>query len=172
MKLNLVGSWDDTIKKTLDDLVSKYQLQQNVEFTPFFPKQSDMFLHIQQSRFALLPCKMDHISGTMLQAMQLGLPLVVYKTTGTPSLNKEKRCVLIAELDNVEELAMHMTALMEDSDLADELRKNARANQERKAEIERQNGGRLIKNFYSIIENYRFGKPIPNDQLFNPKQDD
>lgn len=172
VKLNLVGSWDDTIKKTLDDLVSKYQLQQNVEFTPFFPKQSDMFLHIQQSRFALLPCKMDHISGTMLQAMQLGLPLVVYKTTGTPSLNKEKRCVLIAELDNVEELAMHMTALMEDSDLADELRKNARANQERKAEIERQNGGRLIKNFYSIIENYRFGKPIPNDQLFNPKQDD
>ena len=67
VKLNLVGSWDDTIKKTLDDLVAKYQLQQNVEFTPFFPKQNDMFLHIQQSRFALLPCKMDHISGTMLQ---------------------------------------------------------------------------------------------------------
>ena len=62
-------------------------------------------MHIQKSRFAVLPCKLDHTSGTMAQAMQLGLPIVVYKTTGTPTFNRERECALIAEKENVEGLA-------------------------------------------------------------------
>ena len=144
----------------------------NVVFTPFFEKRSDLLVHVQKSRFALLPCKMDHISGTMNQAMQLGLPLVVYKTTGTPSFNREKPCALIAEHSNVEDLAAKMLMLMDNTQLAEKLRENAREYQEKKVEYARKNGDRLVENFKAIIANYCEGTPIPQEQLFNIEKDD
>lgn len=170
--VNLVGGGDVEYKAELVAMAEKMGVKDNIIFTPFFEKKSDLFLHVQKSRFALLPCKMDNTSGTMTQAMQLGLPLVVYKTTGTPSFNREKECALIAEHCNVEDLAAKMLILMEDSERAELLRRNAREFQEKRVEYKRGNGGRLVANFYAIIENYRNGTPIPKEQLFNPKRDD
>lgn len=170
--LNIVGGCDPKGMKQLKALVSELDLVKNVIFTPFFEKRSDLLLHVQMSRFAVLPCKLDHISGTMSQSMQLGLPLVVYKTTGTPSFNREKQCVLIAEKGNVEELAQHMMTLMENSVLAETLRKNAREFQEKKAEIAKQNGIRLIETFKAVVEKEQQGKDVPQELLFNPEKDD
>lgn len=170
--LNIVGGCDTKGMDQLKALVSELDLGKNVIFTPFFEKRSDLLLHVQMSRFAVLPCKLDHTSGTMSQSMQLGLPLVVYKTTGTPSFNREKQCVLIAEKGNVKELAQHMMSLMENSDLAETLRKNAREFQEKKAEIAKQNGIRLVETFKAVIEKEQQGKGIPQELLFNPEKDD
>ena len=153
-------------------LISDLGLQENVVMTPFFEKQSDMFLHIQKSRFALLPCKMDNVSGTMNQAMQLGLPLIVYRTTGTPGFNKEKECALIAEHSNIGDLASKMLMLMNSPELAETLKANARELQERKSEQTRTNGDRLVANYRAIIDNYKHETPIPEEQLFNPEVDD
>lgn len=170
--LNIVGGCDPKGMKQLKALVSELDLVKNVIFTPFFENRSDLLLHVQMSRFAVLPCKLDHTSGTMSQSMQLGLPLVVYKTTGTPSFNREKQCVLIAEKGNVKELAQHMMSLMENSDLAETLRKNAREFQEKKAEIAKQNGIRLVETFKAVIEKEQQGKDIPQELFFNPEKDD
>lgn len=172
VKLNLVGGGTVEQKEVLAKIAEQFGVKDNVIFTPFFEKKSDLFLHIQKSRFALLPCKMDNISGTMTQAMQLGLPLVVYKTTGTPTFNREKVCALIAEHSNVEDLATQMLVLMNNPQKAEMLAKNAREFQEKRAEYNHGNGERLIANFHSIIENYRNGAPIPKEQLFNPERDD
>lgn len=170
--LNLVGGCNDVQKKELEGLIKELGVEDNVIFTPFFEKRSDLFLHIQKSKYAVLPCKLDHTSGTMSQAMQLGLPIVVYKTSGTPAFNREKECALIAEHSNVEDLATKMLILMEDSNRAELLRKNAKEFQEKRAEYNRHNGERLIANFYAIIDNYQNGTPIPEEQLFNSEQDD
>lgn len=172
VKLNIVGGCDPAELEALHKLCEKSDLTDNVQFTPFFEKRSDLMLHIQKSRFAVLPCKLDHIAGTMNQAMRLGLPLVVYKTTGTPAFNREKQCALIAEKENVEELAQHMLSLMENPGLAETLRRNAREFQERKAEERKQNGDKLIATFKAVINNYREGTPIPQELLFNPETDD
>lgn len=172
VKLNFVGGGSVEQKAELAKRAEQLGVKENVIFTPFFEKKSDLFLHVQKSRFALLPCKMDNVSGTMTQAMQLGLPIVVYKTAGTPSFNRDKQCALIAEKDNVKELAQHMLSLMENPELADDLRKNAREFQEIRAEYNRHNGDRLIENFKAIIANYRKRTSIPKEQLFNPKRDD
>ena len=170
--LNIVGGCDESGRAKLDLLVKELGLEENVIFTPFFEKKSDLLLHVQKSHFAVLPCKLDHIAGTMNQSMHLGLPLVVYKTTGTPAFNREKECVLIAEKGNVEELAQHMLTLMEYPEKAELLARNAREYQEKKAEYNKGNGDRLIANFKAIIENYQHGTPIPQNQLFNPETDD
>lgn len=172
VKLNLIGSCTVEKKKEYVELINKFGLQDNVVFTPFFERQSDLFLHVQKSRFAVLPCKMDNISGTMMQAMQLGLPIVVYRTTGTPSFNKEKRCALIAEKDNVEELAQHMLSLMSDPVLAQSLRENGREWQEKRYEAGLHNGDHIVDNFKAIIGHFRNGTPIPQEQLFTPDIDD
>ena len=172
IRLNLVGGGSVEQKEELAKMAEQLGVKDNVIFTPFFEKKADLFLHIQKSRFALLPCKMDNTSGTMSQAMQLGLPIVVYKTSGTPAFNRKKECALIAEHSNVEDLATKMLILMEDSKRADFLRKNAKELQEKGAEYNRHNGERLIANFYAIIDNYQNGTPIPEEQLFNPERDD
>ena len=170
--LNIVGGCDESGRAKLENEVKELGLEENVTFTPFFEKKRDLLLHVQKSRFAVLPCKLDHTSGTMTQSMQLGLPLVVYRTTGTPTFNREKECVLIAEKGNVEELAQHMLSLMEHPEKAELLASNAREYQEKKVEYNKRNGYRLIDNFKAIIENYRHGMPIPQEQLFNPEIDD
>lgn len=172
VSLNLVGGCNSEERTQLDSLIKELCVEDNVTITPFFEKQSDLFLHIQKSRFAVLPCKMDNISGTMSQSMQLGLPMVVYKTTGTPGFNREKPCALIAEHSNVEDLAAKMLMLMDDPQLAETLRVNAREYQEKRAEYNSHNGERLVANLNAIIANYREGTPIPQEQLFNPEIDE
>lgn len=172
VRLNLVGGGSVEQKEELAKMAEQLGVKDNVIFTPFFEKKSDLFLHIQKSRFALLPCKMDNISGTMTQAMQLGLPLVVYKTPGTPSFNREKQCALIAEKENVEQLAQHMIALMGNPELGETLKKNAREFQEKKAEMAKQNGDRLIETFKAVVAKEQQGKDIPQELLFNPERDD
>lgn len=170
--LNIVGGCDQKGMEQLKSLVAELDLEANVSFTPFFEKRSDLLLHVQKSRFAVLPCKLDHTSGTMTQSMQLGLPIVVYKTTGTPSFNREKQCALIAEKGNVEELAQHMLSLLENPELADTLRKNAREFQEKKAEMSKLNGNRLIETFKAVVAREQQGKDIPEELLFNTDRDD
>lgn len=170
--LNIVGGCDPKGREQLKSLVAELDLEGNVSFTPFFEKRSDLLLHVQKASFAVLPCKLDHTSGTMSQSMQLGLPIVVYKTTGTPSFNREKQCALIAEKGNIEELAQHMMSLMENPTLAETLRKNAREFQEKKAEIAKQNGNRLIETFKAVIAKEQQVKDIPQELLFNPERDD
>lgn len=170
VRMNLVGGGDENTKQELMKLAEELKVSDNIEFTPFFPKQEDLFAYIQKSRFAVLPCKMDNISGTMTQAMQLEIPMVVYKTTGTPSFNKEKRCALIADLNNIEGLAEAMVLLLDDPKLADELRRNAREYQEKNAEIAKKNGQNLLDNCKAVIDNYKNGTSIPEQQLFSSNE--
>ena len=172
VRLDLIGGCTEEKKKEFEAMIKELGLKENVVFTPFFEKQSDLFLHIQKSRFAVLPCKVDNISGTMMQAMQLGLPIVVYRTTGTPSFNRDKQCALIAEKENVGELAQNMLSLMSNPELAETLRRNGREWQEKKYKEGLHNGDRIVDNFKAIVEHFRDGTSIPQSQLFNPETDD
>lgn len=166
VKLCLVDGGPDTVRNELEQLITKLDLNDNVTFVPFFAERKDLFQFLQTVRFAVLPCKIDHISGTQLQSMQFGLPVVCYKTTGTPSLNKDKECVLIAKMNDVEGLAEKMLLLMDNPDLAEQLRQNSFDFYKNRKQKAQQNMPRLVENFKSIIENYKNGTPIPEEQLF------
>ena len=166
VKLDLVDGGNDVVRAELKQMIKELNLEDNVTFTPFFAEQNDLFQHLQSARFAVLPSKVDHISGTQLQSMKYGLPVVCYKTTGTPSLNKDKECVLIAEMNDVEGLAEKMLLLMDNPALAEQLRQNAFDFSQKRIQMAQQNMPRLVENFKAIIDNYKFGTPIPKEQLF------
>ena len=167
VQLNLVGGASPEKKQTFVNLVKQLDLSSNVTFTPFFPLQEDMFQHIQQSRFALLPCKLDSVPSTIRQAMHYGIPVVCYKTVGTPTLNKERECVLIAENGNVEDLALKMLTLLDNAEKAEQLRKNA------KEYIDNRTDDSIISQqmsdvFHAVVNNYRYGTPIPEELISRP----
>lgn len=170
--LNIVGGCDEKMRAELDEIIHENGLENNVIFTPFFEKKEELLLHIQKSRFAVLPCKLDNTSGTMSQSMWLNIPIVVYKTMGTPAFNKVKQCALIAEMDDVEGLARHMITLMEDPKLAKMLAKNGRWYKEVQTQQRIDNWNKMVENLPLIVEYFRKGTPIPAERLYRPGVDD
>ena len=170
--LNIVGGCSEAVKKDLLELIKRLGVENNVVFTPFFEDRNEMLLHIQQSRFALLPSKVDNTSGTMSQAMLLGIPLIVYRTSGTPAFNMVKECALIAEMDDIEGLAKHMITLIENPEKAEVLKRNGRWYKENQMKANGRNWERMVSCFQPIIDNFKYGTPIPTLGLFNPDTDD
>lgn len=168
VRLNVVGGGTEDYKKELEDLAKGLDVAGSIVFTPFFEKQEDLFQHIQQARFALLPCKLDYIASTVRQAMYYELPVVCYKTEGTVTLNEEKPCVLIAENSNVEDLAKQMLKLLDDQSLAEELRANAKDYSSIWNDDERITN-QMVGIFKAVVDNYNNGTPIPSELLYVPE---
>lgn len=165
--LNINGGLIDPDKSRVEDIIKKLCLRQNITITPFFEDQMELFKQIKKSRHVVLPVKMDIISGTIVQAMALELPLVTNITTGTPLLNREKECVALTDIGDIEGLASNMLKVYEDGGYADMLKTNAleyynlNYNQNEKI-VEK-----LIGDFRLVINHLRNSSPIPEDKLFD-----
>ena len=164
VKLNLVGGGSVEYQEAMEKLVESLGLNENVVFTPFFEKQEDLFQHLQKSRFAVLPCMIDSVASTIRQAMHYELPVVCYETEGTPKLNQESECVLIARNGDAEDLAAKMLVLLEDKERRETLRHNAKEYSRRWNDDEG-NVRQMAANFHAVVEHYRNGTPIPEELL-------
>lgn len=165
IRLALVDNGDVQVKDELERIIKEEHLEDNVTFIPFFEKISDLFQFLQEVKYAVLPCKVDYISGTQLQSMRFGLPIVVYKTDGTPSLNKDTECALIAEKDDVADLARQMLRLIEEPELAKSLSENGIAYIRQYKEQNEGAFGKLLSDFNAIVGHYTQGALIPSELL-------
>jgi glycosyltransferase involved in cell wall biosynthesis len=166
VKLNIVGSCFAAYKSFLIDKINALDLKENIVFTEYFPIHSDLFQHISLSHFAVLPVKLDVIPSSIIEAILLGLPVVTYKTSGTPYLNKDGDSVLIADIGDIVMLAENMIKLINSTTLAKKLRENARAFVEREYD-NTTSATSLIRNYKAVIEHFNNNTPIPENQLFN-----
>lgn len=167
VKLNIVGRCSSEVQIVLDQLIEERGVADNVVFHGYFQEHADMFRQVMKSRFAVLPVKMDVISSTTREAMFLGLPVVTYKTSGTPLLNREKECVLLADIGNIYKLAENMVSLLKSDKLAEKLSKNA----QEYIDINYNNGkeAQKLKSIYqAVIDHHTLGSIIPEDLLFDP----
>lgn len=162
--LNLSGGMASARKAYIERLVLELGLIDNVSFTPMFEKKEDMYRHILQARFAVLPVKLDLVSTTTREAMYYKLPVVTNITPGTPLLNKEKECVLLTEKMDIEGLADNMLKLMEDENLAKTLAENGydymlkQMDNTSKVVL-------LMSSLQAIINNHVKGTSIPEELL-------
>lgn len=167
VKMVLIDNGPQTTKVELEHLIEELGLANNVLFVPFFEHQQDLFQFLESVRFAVLPCKVDYISGTMLQSMRQGIPIVVYETEGTVTLNSERKCALIAKPNDVEGLARHMLALMADNSLALELSENGRLFMDLYRERNERSMDQIISIFKSITGHYYHDREIDKDLLYS-----
>lgn len=163
--LLVVGKVDSTYKMRLEERIKELDLEDNIIFHDFFPLQEDMFNYVHQARFALLPVKMDFISGTILQAMEMGMPVVSHITSGTPTLNKERETALLSEIGDTKTMAKQMLQLMSDRELAEKMRENGYSFMKQRHENALQGAKQRLEQYRAIIANYRQGTPIPMEML-------
>lgn len=164
--LNVVGNCSLDYLNMIKEKIKGLGLNDNVSFNGYFPQHADMLQHVKKSRFALLPIKLDVISSTVIEAMLLGIPLVTYKTTGTPYLNKDGETVLLADRGDTSKLAENMLKLLTSPELADKLSKVARAFAEKEFD-NTTSAKRLLGNYRAVMEHYYNNRPISEDQLFD-----
>lgn len=165
VKMVMIDNGPKRVREELESLIEKYDLRENVQFIPFFEHQQDLFQFLESVRFAVLPCKVDYISGTMLQSMRQGLPIVVYETDGTVTLNSNKRCALIAKMNDVEGLGEHMISLMSNQSLALELSENGRAYMAAYRENNEGSMDTIVSIFKAVTSHYYYGDTIDDGLL-------
>ena len=169
VSLNIVGKCPKKYKLKLINKINELKLEDNITFNDFFSNHSDMHSHITKSKFALLPNKLDVISTTIIESIQLGLPIVSYKTTGSPYLNKYKKSILLSNIGDIKDLANNMINLLENTSYGQDISQNAKEI----IDIEFNNTKsikRLIDSYRAIISHYYNEVPIPKDTLFSLKE--
>jgi glycosyltransferase involved in cell wall biosynthesis len=164
--LNVVGDCNVNYKNILMSKITTLGLNDNIFFNDYFPILADMHQHVKKSKFAILPNKLDVLSNTVIESMLLGLPLTTYKTNGTPYLNKDGETVLLADIGDIKKLAENMLKLLNSSELAEKLRKDAKAFVEREFD-NTYSAKRLVKIYGAVIDHYHDKIPIPKELLFN-----
>jgi glycosyltransferase involved in cell wall biosynthesis len=166
VRLNIVGKCSPDYREILDKIIIKLGLIDNIVFHSYFAEHADLFRQVKKSKFALLPVKMDVISSTTREAMHLGIPVITYRTSGTPLLNKEKECVLLADIGDINKLVENMILLLESDTLANKLRLNA----QEYVDINFNNAVeaiRLKKIYRAVILHNTNGSEIPKELLFD-----
>lgn len=124
LTLDIIGGFSSELKTNLDHRIAELGIGNNVVFEGKLPTHDDVICQIRKSRFALLPLKIDLVSGTIREAMANGLPVVTTVTPATPNLNKKRECVLLSEMGDHKAMADNMLRLIEDPEYANIIRDN------------------------------------------------
>ncbi len=163
LSLLVVGYYDYDYKKKIDNRMRQLGISRAITFTGRLPMHEDVLNKIREAKFALLPLKIDIISGTIREALANGLPVVTTITNGgTPILNEDRETVLLTSIGDHKSMACNMLRLSKEFDLANQMREN---------------GFRLVKERYSnaflvlsqkralvaAYENFTMNVSIPQD---------
>ena len=124
LTLDIIGGYSSELKEQLDSRIRELGIGDSVTFEGKLPKHEDVLKQIRKSRFALLPLKIDIVSGTIREALANGLPVVTTITPGTPSLNEKMETVLLSEMGDHAAMALNMLRLIKKPEYAEMLRKN------------------------------------------------
>ena len=162
--LDIVGDYAIDYKKKLDERIAELGIQDFVTFEGKQATHDDVIRQIKKSRFALLPLKIDLISGTVRESMANGLPVVTTITPATPKLNEKRESVLLSPIGDHQAMAENMLKLLNDEKYADMIRENAGITASERVNNE-QVIRRWIDAYHACIENFKNGTPIPENLL-------
>ncbi len=124
LTLHIVGGYDEHFYRSMISRIDELNVS-NVDFTGMLPTHDDVLNEIRKAKYAILPLKIDLISGTIREAMANGLPVVTTITPATPKLNEMRQSVLLAEKMDFHGMANCMCKLLENQDFAHKVRDNA-----------------------------------------------
>lgn len=124
ISLHVIGGYGEAFMNETKQQLERLGIAEGVDFTGKLPTYDDVIFELRKARFALLPLKIDLISGTIRESMANGLPVVTTITPATPNLNVKRECVLLSEKGDFEAMAANMCKLLEDEKLVNELSLN------------------------------------------------
>lgn len=124
IRVNASGSYNTDFKKRMDARLLELGCLDNVIFSGIQKTHEDVLRQICKSRFAVLPLKVDHISGTIRESLAMGLPVVTTITPATPKINSYGETVLLSKTGDHEALSANIMRLLEEPSLYNTMRSN------------------------------------------------
>ena len=123
--LHVVGGYDKNYISKIRQRLKDLKIEQSVDFTGSLQTHDDVINEIKKSKFAILPLKVDLISGTIREAMSNGIPVVTTITPATPKFNIKRESILLSEKGDFYSMSKNMCRLIADKSFAEQIRQNA-----------------------------------------------
>jgi glycosyltransferase involved in cell wall biosynthesis len=162
LTLNIIGGTPEPFTGELKARINELGIANCVFFSGMLPTHQDVLKQIQLSRFAILPLKVDGVSGTIREAMFAGIPIVSTITRSTPDLNVNRESLLLSKQGDFEGMAFNMVRLVQSPELAFRLRSNALITAQEKWN-NNCSMSQLIEVYKAIIMNHKHDSEIPNE---------
>jgi glycosyltransferase involved in cell wall biosynthesis len=117
VSLMIIGGVGERYKAYLSQMAEVNGVGNIIHWKGYLQSLDLVHREASKARISVLPTYNDIIPGTIIESMQLGLPVVSYKAGSIPELNEEKEIVLLSEIGDIEGLAESMLKLLSDNDL-------------------------------------------------------
>lgn len=157
--MNVIGGYSEAFIQQMMARITELGLNSSITFSGRLATHTDVMLNIQKSRFALLPLKVDLMSGTVREAMRHGLPTLSTITKETPLLNDIRESILLSEVGDYEKMAANMCRLLDDAEFAQKICENGKRTIEERysnsAYMEQWRRG-----YYEILDNFHNNTPF------------
>lgn len=160
--LLVIGSCSNEERKKCNMFIENHDLKGAVTITGRLDTHIEVLNAVRTAKVAVIPLKVDLISGTIREAMSQGVPVVTTITEGTPSLNLKRESVLLSPIGDDEEMAANMMKLINDSKYADLIRTNAYITVQEKYSNEAIIK-KTVQSYYAIIGHFKNGTSIPDN---------
>lgn len=166
ISLNVVGRCTSEYLNVLKKRIQDLDINENVFFTGYLPTLKEVYSQVRLAKVSVISSKFENLPSTIIESVFLGVPIAATRVGGIPYLNKEEETILLSNYGDVIGLADNMKKLLENPVFAKELTQKCR-----KFILKEFNGefiaDRYIKQYHAIVENFKWGTPIPEELLFN-----
>jgi len=113
----VIGPVSEQYLTFLKEKARKLGVQNLITWKGVLNSQRDVHIEAQKAKICVLPTHKDVIPGTIIESMQLGLPVVSYKAGSIPELNEERENVLLSDIGDIEGVADNILRLLTDEEL-------------------------------------------------------
>jgi len=121
VSLCVIGSGSQDYISQLKSLALSLDIDKNINWVGFLTFQKDVHAMVSKAKISVLPTYHDIIPGTIIESMQLGLPVVSYRVGSIPELNDVQENVLLVEKGDIQGLAREIIRLLTDESFAKEM---------------------------------------------------
>lgn len=124
-KMEMAGNDRGLLAQTLN-FVAALKLQDKIKFPGYISQQQKNILSREYDIF-ISTNRIDNAPVSLIEFMALGLPVITVNTGGIPFMVHDGVNGLLAENDNAEDMAQKIISVIENKNLFQSLRTNARA---------------------------------------------
>jgi glycosyltransferase involved in cell wall biosynthesis len=153
VKVKVIGQSDPKYLEVLKNLSVSLGIGETVEFVGFLSTQEEMFEEVAKAKLSVLPTHFDLIPGSVIEAMQIGTPVLAYNTGGLPELNREKETIRLIEVANIGLLAKEIIALLKNEEDRLKLAESATECMVKMFDNDKIYSD-MIRAYYDVIEDY------------------
>ena len=113
VSLNIIGGINDDYKEALQEIMHNLNISRNVHFSGYYLQIQETYENVVKARAAVVPGITAALNSTVRESMLMGLPTICYESSASENINKDKKCLITAKMEDVEDLARQMILVLD-----------------------------------------------------------